>query len=368
MTETIPDTLDCGPLDALVLLVDDNPDDREHISDLLVNDASGIVVHAVETGAQAFAFLEANPADCILLDYRLETESGVDVLAACKEISRYCPVIMLSGQGTEEVAVMAIKQGANDYLVKQRINKTNLRRVVQNAIIRGGLEAKVAEQEAQRTQFLNTLVHDLRQPLHNISALGRMAAEDAADGDIDGMNDLLAQQAIIAGRANALIETLGNYALLDGDVTFSHIDLTQAATAAKENLALVISEKEAVVEIASLPTINGHLPQLVQLFQNLIGNGLKYNESARPRLSISSDMQADVGCVICVADNGVGIPDAHLKDVFQPLKRLWRQDQFEGTGLGLALCQKIVERHGGKIWCESTPDKGSEFKMVFPIP
>ena len=129
---------------------------------------------------------------------------------------------------------------------------------------------------------------------------------------------------------------------------------------------MVISEKQAVVEIADLPTINGHMPQLVQLFQNLIGNGLKYNESKTPNLSIGGEVLDDGSCLIRVVDNGVGIPDAYLKAVFQPLKRLWRHDQFEGTGLGLSLCQKIVERHAGRIWCDSEIDKGSKFNMVFP--
>ena len=360
------DMQDSGMHDTLVLLVEDNPDDREYICDMLTGDTSGIVVHAVETGTEAVSYVAANPVDCVLLDYRLGSESGIEVLTAIKEIAVFCPVIMLTGQGTEEIAVTVMKQGASDYLVKQRINQTNLTRIVQNAVVRGSLEARVAEQEIQRAQFLDTLVHDLRQPLQNISALGRMAAEDAADGDIDGMNDLLAQQAIIANRANDLIETLANYALLDGEVDFSDACLTDAATSAKENLALVISEKQAVVEIADLPTINGHMPQLVQLFQNLIGNGLKYNESKTPNLSIGGEVLEDGSCLIRVVDTGVGIPDAYLKAVFQPLKRLWRHDQFEGTGLGLSLCQKIVERHAGRIWCDSEINKGSKFNMVFP--
>lgn len=357
---------DHGTPDTIVLLVEDNPDDREYIADMLSGETAGIWVHAVATGAEALAYVDANLVDCVLIDYRLEAESGVDVLTALKEVAVHCPMIMLTGQGTEEVAAAAIKQGANDYLVKQRITKTNLTRIVQNAVIRGSLEARVAEQEIQRTQFLNTLVHDLRQPLHNISALGRMAAEDAAVGDIDGMNHMLAQQTIIANRANDLIETLGNYALLDGDVAFSDVSLTDAATAAKENLGLVISEKGAVVEIAPLPAINGHMPQLVQLFQNLIGNGLKYNESKTPRVAITCNLTDDGRYYIRVSDNGVGVPEAHVKFIFQPLKRLWRHDQFEGSGLGLSICQKVVERHKGTIWCESTTDEGSHFNMTFP--
>ena len=208
MKDNGTDMQDSGMHNALVLLVEDNPDDREYICDMLTGDTSGIVVHAVETGTEAVSYVTANPVDCVLLDYRLGSESGIEVLTAIKEIAVFCPVIMLTGQGTEEIAAAVMKQGASDYLVKQRINQTNLTRIVQNAVVRGSLEARVAEQEIQRAQFLDTLVHDLRQPLQNISALGRMAAEDAADGDIDGMNDLLAQQAIIANRANDLLSLI----------------------------------------------------------------------------------------------------------------------------------------------------------------
>lgn len=273
---------------------------------------------------------------------------------------------MLTGQGNEEIAAQSIKVGASDYLVKQRLTETYLRTAIENAISRAALEAKVAEQEVQRRQFLNILVHDLRAPLNNVRSLGKMVSDEADAGDLDGMKDVLAIQNNVARRADELISTLETYALLDGDVRFEPVSLKDVAEAAKDNLAGTLAERGAEVEIAELPKIIGHATQLTQLLQNLIQNGLKYNESDAPRIVIRSENESDGSVVLVVSDNGIGIPEKYLQTIFAPLKRLWGNNKYEGTGLGLAICQKIVERHCGSIWCTSTMDQGSQFHIKLP--
>lgn len=355
-----------GVLEAVgrrILLVEDNDDDREYIADMICDPENKLEVRAVATGDEALSAFVEEKIDCTILDYRLEHEDGLTILTRIKHISPFHPVIMLTGQGNEEVAASSIKAGASDYLIKQRLTRPYLKTAIENAMSRTMLEAKVAEQETERRRFLNILVHDLRAPLRNVRALGEFATEEAADGNIIEMESLLATQHAIAQRANDLIDALEIYALLDGEVGFEPVPLDDIVNAARSNLELTTSAMEAEFHIDDLPIVNGHQPQLVQLFQNIIQNGLKYNHSPQPKLWF----EWKTPDTITVRDNGIGIPERFQKTIFSPLKRLWHSEEYEGTGLGLATCKKIVERHGGEIWCTSEEGVGTEFHIRLPV-
>ena len=345
-----------------VLLVEDNPDDRLHIAGMIRDACLNIDVHAVDTGEEAIQYFKEHEPHCSIVDYRLEVEDGLDILKEMKEISPCLPVIMMTGQGDEDLAATSIKEGAADYLIKQNLTELHLKSSIENAISRSLLEKKIAEQDDERKNFLNILVHDLRAPLRYIQHLSENAIEDAANGEYDEMTKALKTQNKMAERASNFISTLESYALLDGDVTYNKVSLVKIVEQAKENLEGSISEKHGQVVIGQLPVVTAHEPQLIQLFQNLIQNGLKYNESTQPTITIE---QKDNGIVV-VRDNGIGIPEIQLERVFDPLKRLWSMEKYEGTGLGLATCQKIMARHKGKIWCTSTEGCGSEFHVRFP--
>ena len=351
-----------------VLLVEDNDEDRDQLEDMILAANGGVTVTAVATGTEALKSFQENKTDCVILDYRLEAEDGIDVLASLKEISPFTPVIMLTGQGNEEVAATSIKSGAADYLVKQRLTETSLRISIENGISRSALEEKVADQESQRRQFLNILVHDLKAPLRNVSYLNEIAAEHIEEDDSAELKNTLALQTEVARRANDLIASLESYALLDVELTFAPVSLSAVARAAADNLAAIIRDRNARVVVGDLPVVHGNEPQIMQLFQNLIGNGLKYNNSEPPEITIESRTPTDGSdaVLIVVRDNGIGIPANHLKTVFAPLMRLWVPEQYEGTGLGLSICQKIADRHGGSIWCTSEKGKGSSFFVKLP--
>ena len=133
--------------------------------------------------------------------------------------------------------------------------------------------------------------------------------------------------------------------------------MKEAIEEAKENLDVYICEQQAQVVIGQLPIVTGHHVQLTQLFQNLIQNGLKYNENPQPTVTIE---QVD-NITVVVSDNGIGVPEKYRNTIFEPLKRLWGVDKYEGTGIGLATCKKIVARHQGEIWCTSNEGEGSKF-------
>lgn len=351
-----------------ILLVEDSEDDRAHIVHMIQCAFGGTAVKDVATGTEAIDYFRTNVVDCVILDYRLEVEDGLTILGEMKSSRSNCPVIMLTGQGDQEIAVKSIKAGAADYLIKQRLTETYLMLAIEKAISRSVLEAKVADQEAERKQFLNILVHDMRAPLRNISLLGRIALEESENGDVSKLRGVIDAQRILANRATALINTLEDYALLDRKISFHTVSLVDIVKAACDNLAAAIADRHAIIDIEELPMIDGHEPMLIQLLQNLIHNGLKYNESQNPRIGIESESTSDENIVFTVKDNGIGIPEECFAKIFSPLERLWGHDRYEGTGLGLALCQKIVQRHGGKIWCTSIEGEGSQFHVRLPVP
>jgi signal transduction histidine kinase len=141
--------------------------------------------------------------------------------------------------------------------------------------------------------------------------------------------------------------------------------LAEAVERARIALAASIADARADVVVSALPTVVGDAAQLTQLFTNLLGNAIKYRSERPLRVVIASETRDD-DWVIWVEDNGIGIEAAHFERIFQLFQRLHARTQYPGNGIGLALCQKIVERHGGRIWVESEPGQGSRFSFTLP--
>ena len=131
------------------------------------------------------------------------------------------------------------------------------------------------------------------------------------------------------------------------------------------NLEIVIEENNAVIKSDPLPVITADRSQMIQLFQNLIGNSIKYRSAETPYIHISSE-RTENEWVFSVSDNGIGIDPQYFEDIFKVFQRLHEAHVYSGTGIGLAICQKIVNRHNGRIWVESELDKGSTFHFTIP--
>jgi signal transduction histidine kinase len=161
---------------------------------------------------------------------------------------------------------------------------------------------------------------------------------------------------------DSLIDALFRYTTVDEAVTFESVDFAHVVAEAQEVLAQEIAMRGARISHGELPRVQGSAIQLVQLLQNLFGNAMKYCEAERPIVELSARRHDhNDNWMIAVKDNGIGIPEAARQVVFEPFRRLHDRDTYSGTGLGLATCRKIVERHGGEIWCESSPGQGSCF-------
>jgi signal transduction histidine kinase len=237
------------------------------------------------------------------------------------------------------------------------------------------LEQRVLERTAELRrsnedleQFAYVASHDLQEPLrmvHNYLQLLRQRYQDKLDGNA---SEFIGFALDGARRMHELIQDLLTYSRVGTHgKEFAPVDCTEAFERAVANLSLSIDENNARVDHDPLPMINGDLVQLTQLFQNLIGNAIKFRGERRPEIHIGAERK-DSEWELTVADNGIGIAEQDFQRIFVVFQRLHSREKYPGTGIGLAVCKKIVERHGGRIWVESRLGRGTTFHIILPAP
>jgi light-regulated signal transduction histidine kinase (bacteriophytochrome) len=170
-----------------------------------------------------------------------------------------------------------------------------------------------------------------------------------------------------AARMQQMIEDLLRYSRVATRARpLEPTDLGSVVDDALANLGSAIEEAGATVEVQELPTVMGDRSQMIQLFQNLIANAVKFSADAPPRVEIAAEVH-NGEATVAVSDNGIGIPEHQRDRVFAIFQRLNGAEDYPGTGIGLAICKKIVERHNGSIWVESEPDEGSTFYFTLTL-
>src|SRR6266852_2468439 len=214
--------------------------------------------------------------------------------------------------------------------------------------------------------FAYVASHDLQEPLRMVASYTQLL-ERRYKGKLGAEADEFIGFAVDgATRMQQLIQDLLSYSrVTTKGQSFRLIDAKAPCDNALENLQTSIKDSNAVVNVGPLPAVLADPRQLMQLFQNLIGNAVKYRNDRTPEIHVAAKPNGDQW-VFSVQDNGIGIAPQHSERIFQMFQRLHTTNEYQGTGIGLAICRKIVERHGGKIWVEAQPGKGSTF--VFTIP
>jgi light-regulated signal transduction histidine kinase (bacteriophytochrome) len=361
------------PLD--ILIVDDSPEDREAYRRFLSQADGQFAITEAETGAEGLDAFRSQPPDCILLDYNLPDLNGIEFLAqlADQETSHRAAVVMLTGQGNEAIAVEAMKKGAQDYLLKGNISAAELDRAVHNAIEKVSLMRAVEQQRRELArsnreleQFAYAASHDLQAPLRRTQGFCDLL-QRRYQGKLDKDADEFIHYIVDSVRhMQMLVNDLLNFSRAGTQqINLKPTAFDGIARRAIENLDAAIRECGGQVNVDPLPTVPADHTQMVQLLQNLIGNAVKYHGEAPPVVHVSADQQ-DGHVRFSVRDNGIGIAEEYAEEIFKIFKRLHSDSEFPGTGIGLATCQKIVERHGGKIWVESQPGQGSVFFFTIP--
>ncbi len=215
-------------------------------------------------------------------------------------------------------------------------------------------------------QFAYAVTHDLREPLRNVLNFTQFllrAVKNGSEADAQ-----VSTRYIVEGvqRMEMLLDDLLTYSQAAGPQDAAiPVDMNQALFNALENLKAIIAESGAVITHGDLPPALGIHAQIVQVFQNLISNAIKYRSAAAPRVEIQA-RKNEHEWIFSVRDNGIGIQQQYQKSVFGLFKRLHGRE-IPGTGMGLAICSKIIERHGGRLWVNSQFGEGSEFCFSLPL-
>ncbi len=310
----------------------------------------------------------------------------------CWEIWRHlekpcpnCPVVAARDTGLPQKMELPSPDGKGEWYIRAYPIKDDKGRItgiaefalditerkkVENLLEQRTKELERSNQELE--QFAFTASHDLKAPLASMAGFADQLKEKYSDKLDDKALKALSHISKGAHRMEALIRDLLTYARVSSvGQTLKPFSCAAALDSALTDLQSSIVESNAVVTVDALPDLQGNESQFIQLFQNLIGNAVKYRNEHQLRIHVSTHRSngqsaAKPGWIFSISDNGIGMDSAQIGEIFGMFKRLHAQDAYPGTGIGLAICKKIVEQRGGSIWVESEPGKGSTFYFTIP--
>jgi light-regulated signal transduction histidine kinase (bacteriophytochrome) len=280
--------------------------------------------------------------------------------------------------------VECIKQGATDYVLKDSLARlpVSIRRALEEKRLRD--ERKRAEEDLARKveelacsnrdleQFAYVASHDLQEPLRMVANYTQLLAE-RYQGKLDPQADKYIHYAVDgATRMQTLIQDLLAFSRAGRqEMEVEPTSCSAVVSDALRNLQAAIQESGAEILTGALPVVSGNASQLRQVFQNLIGNAIKFRGNTAPRIEIGAQ-QKEEDWELFISDNGIGIAPEHAESIFAVFQRLHTRAEYPGNGIGLSICKKIIERHGGRIWLESRVGKGCTFKFTLrgdsPLP
>ena len=362
-----------------ILIVDDTPYNLRLLSMIL--STNGYEVRKAINGKMAIESIKARPPSLILLDIKMPEMNGYETCERLKENPEYqnIPIIFISALDDVTDKVKAFSIGGVDYITKPFHQEEILARIenqIRLQFLKNELEKKnrslhdlnrkLEESNQRLNDFAHVVSHDLKQPIQSImgfSNLILMQYKSSLDESIVRYLDRINQA---GDRMQGFISNLLDFAQMEkGDRPFYPVDCTAVMTQVVDNLQGQIQDINAQVVYDPLPTVMGHETQLVQLFQNIIGNALKYFHPERtPNIQITVDSTGEMS-TIRIQDNGIGIAPEFLPTIFDAFKRA-HQGEYDGHGIGLATCQKITELHHGTISVTSELGQGSIFSLTLP--
>lgn len=363
----------------LVLVADDDPAMRL----LMVQSLEQAGFRAIEAhnGREALAAFERQQPDVVVLDVKMPELDG---FAACAEIrtrprGAHVPVLMVTGLDDIDSIHRAFDVGATDFVSKP-INWTVLSHHVRYLYRAGRAMIELhqsqsdlkhqAEQLARSNreleQFAYVASHDLQEPLRMVSSYAQMLAKRYA-GKLDtDAEEYIGFMVDGAERMRQMIQDLLKYSRAGTTpAPLAPVDLGVVLRQTLDDLELAMQHNGATVTHDALPTVMANETQIKQLLQNLIGNAIKFHGDNAPRIHVSA---ARKGCEweFTVRDNGIGIPAEFAERIFVMFQRLHSRETYPGTGIGLSICKKIVDRMNGRIWVEPNPGGGSAFFFTIP--
>ena len=369
-----------------ILIVDDLPANLEVVGRHL--ERHGYCAVVAQGGEEGIERAELVRPSLILLDVLMP---GVDGFETCRrlkerESTREIPVIFMTALTDTADKLTGFEVGAVDYVTKPldgaevlaridtHLTLDSLRRQLQAQNVQLQHEICVREEAQRALQRSNTELeqlayvasHDMQEPLRMVASYLQLVAQ-RYQGKLDADADEFIGFAVDgAKRMQALINDLLSYSRVGTKARpLAPTDCEAIIATAIANLSVAIGESGARVTHGPLPVVMADAMQLTQLFQNLLGNAIKFHGAEPPLVHIDAEPVGTDWC-FSVRDNGIGIAPEYFERIFVLFQRLHGRREYSGTGIGLALCKKIIERHGGRIWVESTPGAGSAFRFTIP--
>jgi two-component system sensor histidine kinase/response regulator len=332
------------------------------------------------SGNEALKQLLKHDFAVMLLDVQMPEMDGYEVAHYARDnpSTREVPIIFLTAMSSSEDGVLrGYGSGAVDFLQKP-INPRVLRGKVQVFLDLHVSRLRLADEVAahRRTlddlelanaalrHFTNAASHDLREPLRTMQGFLQALVEDVGDKLGPQAVDYLERARRASQRMAGLLDSLLAYARLQRPIAVSEVDCEAVLEQVRADLGPRIASCRGTVTVGALPRITGDPSRIYQLFLNLVSNALKFHRPGEPpRVAVSADRRGRQQ-VFCVADEGLGIEPEHQSAVFAAFRRLHAASAYEGSGLGLTICKQIVEQHGGQIWVESEPGKGTRISFT----
>ncbi|MBI3048505.1 MAG: hypothetical protein HYY76_09375 [Acidobacteria bacterium] len=358
-----------------ILFVESHASDRVLSTLLLQREWPGA---AITIAADPLAFADAvaaGTADVAVIAADVRWAKVGDLIAAVKRRSARTAVVLFGDEA--DIAAHALNPGlaCEGVIRRSSAGFLALAAVLREVTERSGraagqpepaaadlppLRAERPDQEMRDVALV--VSHDLREPVQQIVRLARRVGE----GDAGRADAVLPQVLECAEHAGRALDRLIEYLTVTGrPVTPAPVDLNGCLNEAIEHLRGAIDQSGAEIRAVSLPDALGDADQIVHLFQNLLSNAIKFRGSERPVVTINVERRGDQW-LLAFRDNGIGIPPASAERIFELGKRLHTRDEYPGAGVGLALCRRIVERHGGRIWGEPRDGGGSTFYVLLP--
>jgi signal transduction histidine kinase len=277
---------------------------------------------------------------------------------------------MLRGYGSG--AVDFLMKPANSYVLRAKVQVfldlyVSRRRLTSEITAHKRTLAALELANTALRHFTNAASHDLKAPLRAMRGFLGALHEDAGANLGDKASGYLDRSIQASRRMDSLLSSLLAYARLQKPPSCTLVPCQALLEQVKADLADQLAGANAVISLGELPTVQGDPERLYQLFLNLISNAIKFHRTdVPPIVAVRAEPQGNQS-MFCVQDNGIGIGLEHREAVFTAFRRLHSESAYEGSGLGLAICKQIVEEHGGRIWVDSEPTRGSRFCLTLPL-
>jgi len=357
-----------------ILIVDDNPLNVDILKEVL--ESMGQTVLCAYSGEEALALVRQESPDLVLLDIMMPKMNGHVVLEMLKSDpdTADIPVVIISALSRTEDRVKGLAQGALDYIVKPfefEEVKARVSSILRNKELQDQLKQQrddLAAANKELAEFATVASHDLQAPLRKISMFLERLERSNRSQLHEADADLLRRAQAATGNMQTLVTDLLTLSRAGyRGRKLKSVNLSALVQEVLDELEDIRSQTGAEIDVGELPVIVADEVQIRQLISNLLLNALKFRKpDQKPVIRVTGQPTEVRGIQLRVEDNGIGFDNMHKERIFKPFERLHGIDQCGGTGIGLAICKKVVERHGGSIAAESQPGQGATFMVNLP--